>query len=572
MSKNKEEEVEEETGPEISEIERKMAKIYEATIKNSEIRSVITNTIESRTQKVKSRIIDDVDLFTHSTEEADLKPLIRKWRGTFMKGEIKNFAMNHLYFTDTTMVKKDLQRNLKLLDDNIDAMGTTDGFQKIEKQIGLNDKLLQKSSTVNALKPMKDIELLSGARVSYNDKKKQLDDEHNAKIADANDLMEKLKQGKERLRAIRVKRKATKNKSEEATLGKMEEDEEQKKQDIEKKHAELLEKINNIKVERQKKIDEMIENTKKIEKPRYKKLEKDFKRNILMPNLEEKKQALASIRNLYKPIRLDEIKEHKNKMDEIIEEKKREWEQNAPKDDFTYKKYETNWINSIKEQESQQKELQERKDGEKKEMYDKMRSYGEMVKEMHKPAVSKKKQLEMQLLKESIRHPIRNRLQGSSLMSQNHGNRRSTDSLLGIGNPAAQSDREDAHSNTIKRRKIIWKDNPMVPKLATKRESHAVDWLQEKRKERAEDAAEGIEHKSNPIKDWQKEISDSRLNQQEKYEFIKERTKQLEEDAKRKEEMITLAKAGTVQDRDQINDMIFESIKAKLNILEEFNS
>ena len=69
-----------------------------------------------------------------------------------------------------------------------------------------------------------------------------------------------------------------------------------------------------------------------------------------------------------------------------------------------------------------------------------------------------------------------------------------------------------------------------------------------------------------------KEIEQSELTQQEKYDYIKEKTKQLEAEALRKEQMITIAKSGTIEDRDQVNDMIFESIKAKLSILEDFNS
>lgn len=182
------------------------------------------------------------------------------------------------------------------------------------------------------------------------------------------------------------------------------------------------------------------------------------------------------------------------------------------------------------------------------------------------------KQLEMQLLKESLKHPIRNRLNGSTLSSKNGGNRRSTDSLLGLNKHGFQSDKEEEHSNTIKRRKIIWKENPMVPKPPPKREAQVIDWLQERRKRREEDRADGRDARSSPTRNWQKDIEEHHLNPQEKYEYIKERTKQLEEDAKRKEEMITVAKSGTIEDRDKINDMIFESIKAKLNILEEFNS
>jgi len=46
----------------------------------------------------------------------------------------------------------------------------------------------------------------------------------------------------------------------------------------------------------------------------------------------------------------------------------------------------------------------------------------------------------------------------------------------------------------------------------------------------------------------------------------------LEEQALRKEQMLKVKHGGTIKDTDQVNDMIFESIKAKLSILEEINS
>ena len=42
--------------------------------------------------------------------------------------------------------------------------------------------------------------------------------------------------------------------------------------------------------------------------------------------------------------------------------------------------------------------------------------------------------------------------------------------------------------------------------------------------------------------------------------------------ALRKEQMLKVKHGGTIKDTDQVNDMIFESIKAKLSILEEINS
>lgn len=564
-------ETSEEQAPTLSEIEQKMEKIYEETIKDSELRNIVTHAIHNHSKIFAKKIVEQENLFPHETEEVDVKPLIRKWRGTFMKDEIKNYAMNHLYVTDPTMNKKDLQRNLKILNDNIEVMGTTDGFQKIEKQIGLDDKILQKSSTVSALKPMKDLDPFLEKKETYEDKKKKLDEERDQQLAQVEELMTKITTEKDKrrnkMKKLRQKRKAKKDKNQEKELQEMEKKEEEEKAQHEQKMKELEDKIKNIEDERKKKIEEMNENTKKIERPKFRKIQKNYNNKVLMPGLEQKKKRLASLRDLHKPIRMDEILEHKRKMDEIAEKHRKEFEDNRPKDDFTYKKYETNWIQNIKDYDLEEQEEKEKKEGEKKELYEKMRSYGDMVKEMHWPSVSKKKQLEMQLLKQSLNHPLKNRLNGSTL-SSNAGNRRSVDNLLSHG--GFQSDREEDHSQTIKRRKIIWKENPMVPKPQPKRVGHAVDWLQKRRQVREEKDKDGPAPRKDIVKDWKKEIEKANLNQKEKYDYIKEKTRQLEEEARRKEEMAILGQGGNMDDNDKM--LIFESIKAKLSLMEEFNS
>jgi hypothetical protein len=516
-------------------------------------------------------------------EEKDLKPLVRKWRGEFMKDEIKNFAKNHLYVTDTTMGKKDLDRNLKILDNNIDAMGTTNGFQEVERQLGLNDKLFQKNSKISALKPMKDLDPFTAKRVTYDDKKKRYEEDWDKHLNDANELLTKLKadktKRKEEKREKNKIRKQNKVKSDEAKTKKQEEEEEKKKNEEAEKIKELEAKIVAIKEERKKKIDIMNENTKKIERPKYATIQHNYSEKVLMPALDKKKKALASIRDLHKPIRLDEIKEYKGKMDEIVEQKSKklylertEFYENH-KNNYRYKEFESNFITQVKEQDIQAKEEAEKREMEKRELNEKMKSYGDMVKEMYVPTVSKKKQLEMQLLKESMKHPIRQRLNGSQLGSKHLHSRRSAESLLGMAKPGnILSDNDDDKSQTIKRRKLIWKENPMVPKPKAKPEAKVIDWLQNRRIKREEDKQDGVETHNSPVRNWKKEMDQNNYTQQEKYDMIKEKTKQLEFEAKRKEEMITIAKAGTIEDRDQVNDMIFESIKAKLSILEDFNS
>ena len=138
----------ESNGPKILDIETKMHQLYISQIHEPDLRETVTRNIEAYTKRLTNKIVENKDFLTIQTNEVNLKPLIRKWRGTFMKDEIKNYALNHLYASDTNMGKKDLERNLKLLNDNIELMGTTDGFERIERQIGFSDTILHKSTTM----------------------------------------------------------------------------------------------------------------------------------------------------------------------------------------------------------------------------------------------------------------------------------------------------------------------------------------------------------------------------------------------------------------------------------------
>ena len=558
----------------------KLKQIYKQVVEDPGLREYITQQINLKTHKYTDKITEEEGYLEGNMEEADLKPLIRKWRGEFMKDEIKNFAKNHLYVTDTTMGKKDLERNLKVLDNNIDAMGTTNGFERIEKQLGLNDKLLKKNSKIGALKPAKELEPFIAKRETYEDKKKHQEEEFQKHMDEANQLMNKLneekKQRKDKIKELRQKRNQNKEKREADKLKKQEEVEEKKRQELEDKHKAIEDKINQMKEERKKNLELIKENTKKIEKPKYTSIQHNYEEKVLMPTLEKKKEALKSLRNLHKPIDLAEIREHGKKMDDIVEKQKEKLYKERTqlyethRNNYNYKEYETNYLKAIMEQEMHEKEEATKKEIEKRELTDKMKSYGEMVKEMHWPTVSKKKQLEMQLLKESMKHPVR-KLNKSHLSAHNLHSHRGGESVLGMSKGGIQSDMEDDKSQTIKRRKLIWKENPMVPKPKPKKDINVSDWLEDRRIKREQREKEGI-RKGSPVNHWKKEIENHHLNQQERYDYIKERTKQLEDDARRKEEMITIAKSGTIQDRDQVNDMIFESIKAKLSILEDFNS
>jgi hypothetical protein len=61
-----------------------------------------------------------------------------------------------------------------------------------------------------------------------------------------------------------------------------------------------------------------LENTKKIpKKPYFKKIQEKFEVS-LMPELENRKNVLATMRSFNKPINRIEIEEHRKKIDDIV--------------------------------------------------------------------------------------------------------------------------------------------------------------------------------------------------------------------------------------------------------------
>ena len=141
-----------------------------------------------------------------------------------------------------------------------------------------------------------------------------------------------------------------------------------------------------------------------------------------------------------------------------------------------------------------------------------------MVKSNYKPAISKKKQLEMQLLKENLANPARKRFRAGTRASYSHRSK----SPVGDG-PEDAAHTEAERTSRIKKRKIIWKDNPMRPKTPPRREFKKYDYLKEAQLKKQEEIQDGDmpEQKQSLEQTWKKDLVPD-LSQQEKYELIKD--------------------------------------------------
>lgn len=71
--------------------------------------------------------------------------------------------------------------------------------------------------------------------------------------------------------------------------------------------------------------------------------------------------------------------------------------------------------------------------------------------------------------------------------------------------------------------------------------------------------------------DWKRDLDKMDLHGKEKYDMFIGKAKDFEEKAKRKQEIIGVTKGATIEDIIELNDMYVESIKAKLELLNDFN-
>ena len=339
-------------------------------------------------------------------------------------------------------------------------------------------------------------------------------------------------------------------------------DAQQKRQDKIKeeklrKHQELIEKQEKIKIERLQKEKEWKQRHKKLKGQKYlhEKIEEDYEQKVLMPELEKKKNELKEKRDFYKPIDHREIDEFQKKYEEeakVQAEKKRlereKWYQDIGQGDYDVNKYKTKALEKVTQREKGYEEIKIRQLEDKKQKAQKMNNYAKIVKEMHWPQVSPKKQKEILKIKNLLDQ--RNKRRSAPPKNRNVERKGSEDS--------------DTESK-IKLKRPVWDfHNPLVPKPKPKREPVEVDYLKELRIKREEHSKK--QNRDTSL-NWD-HIKDQNIDDKTKIELLKARTKLIEENAERKEQMNKL-NGATVEDNVDINDMLIDAIEMKLSILDQ---
>lgn len=290
----------------------------------------------------------------------------------------------------------------------------------------------------------------------------------------------------------------------------------------------------------------------------HEKLEEEYQQKVLMPELERKKLELKEKRDFFKPIDRKEIDEFQKKYEENfkkkLEEKRRErekWYNDIGQGDYDPNRYKTKVYDKVMQEEKGTEESKFNQIQEKKRKAEKMNNYARIVKEMHWPQVSSKKKEEVQRIKQLLDQKNKRR----SAPNKN----RSVDPYR--SGAASDSDTR----SMIKRPDWNKFHNPLVPRPMPKKEPIVKDYLREIRVKRQEDDS-GRKNTTQHM-NWDS-IKDQNLDDKTKIELLKARTKLIEENAQRKEEM-NKVHGSSVEENVDINDMLIDAIEMKLSILDQ---
>ena len=334
---------------------------------------------------------------------------------------------------------------------------------------------------------------------------------------------------------------------------KLEEDRKQRVLERIEEHKQQLEKEKESRAKRDEYWKEY-KRKEKTTKPLYKEIEERYNKDILMPELQRKKNNLDSLRKFHKPIKREELDEFEKDYQEKIKierEKQRikreKWYSDIGYGVYDENRYKTKFYEKAMEEE-RKKEVHKRvNSNQRKRKNEKMNNYAKIVKEMHWPEVSPKKRQEIEELKLQMEHNSKPKFRSPRIKSRYNS------------------------SESPEREKIIkkpnWKKfhNPMVPKPEPKREPIKVDWLAERRNIKEN----GDKSKLNHSQAWKSIADMPDIDEKTKAQILKSQARHLEENAQRKEQMNKI-QGSTMEGTVEVNEMLINAIESKLSLLDNY--
>ncbi len=329
----------------------------------------------------------------------------------------------------------------------------------------------------------------------------------------------------------------------------------------------------------------------------YKRLENRYKREVLMPMLEETKEKLAEKRRMLKPITRQEIELHAKKVEQIISEKDEERRRELRKrhrveHEIAHNQRQMASLISrdVIMKDAAEREVAKHHKQQKKEAREKMIQYADLVKQIRPTNPSEKKAAELKKLIEGLKHPVRQRRdvkadyeiskvlprrsqsRGMHADPQNPASRdKSTDDAKHTPKPSTRRScepRKYPNGQTgvlsIRERRLPF------PQQSEAKIRKVPDYLAEIRKKR--DVSDAGSVTKSVRYDWQSDIDNESLNTVERINRVVEKAGMLEKEARMKEKMLRVCGgkgSNNLNMSEDVSDMLIDSIKAKLAVLDQ---
>jgi len=158
-------------------------------------------------------------------------------------------------------------------------------------------------------------------------------------------------------------------------------------------------------------------------KPLFVTLNEQYTKSAELDNLQKKKEVLASLRDLYKPIDFKKVEEEQKIKEDRIREKNEERKrqllefQRKNEETYDFRKFTSRYTNQVLEEENEKQENEQRKEDHKRNLHQKMRSYNETTRQMYAPVVSARKQEEVHKRRQSLEMPAKEKYKNYTLIS-----------------------------------------------------------------------------------------------------------------------------------------------------------
>eukprot|EP00347_Sterkiella_histriomuscorum_P021103 403335242 len=548
----------------------------------------VKNIIEEAFNSIKNPMQQDISKGRRVVPESPIDNfdlVIKKQKAKLQKHEF-NEGLIHLRLRHNLLSQKEYQDRKNFIQVNSEQLPEKE--KELQDKFGLKDYFNTKQANIirNALEPSQSLAhnkstllLNSNGKMQNqsvhismmnfkNEEEKVKHEEFIKKLRDEEKQRKKLRKQLEHFQEQKVKSNQDKQ-----NLEKEKQDNE-KKEKKKKRFLEMQEILAKKERDRQEQKEKQDEELNKLfnYQPLHVKMESQYKNEVEMPLLEQKKKKLEEIRQFFKqPLDKQDIAQHMKKYENDAEQKQREREKRKQEMHKEFYQRDQN-IHESKavEDDLRRREEEEEKQQQRKQVQQRMNEYFESIKgtiSFKDDSIIKKNKHKNDYILPSKGLKGSQSARGLPILRGSLQSQYSTDIL----NPNPSRSTNRMHDKNIK--DIVWKsDFTKDQESKTKREQELFQIKNDiNKKSYLKNILNQHEGKKKlTITDINQYLDDNNISDRERFDLVKLRAQQIEEKARLDEQLLIIDDNDpkSVQKALEVNDLYIQSIQAKLKIVD----